>query len=202
MKPIKKIKEKIRRYSKRKMDAKISRAEGYAQGSEDATSELMRQIHALNTRIAQVTDENLKIEENLRSHYEDRTNLLESRYTEKCKKCMQTTEAERERLRKIQNMILDLMQQFNVVFMKVFKHADLIVDEHDNVLKSSARIKASKETLMIIKNDADKILQKVLPLTSISFTENSIVSNTEIQIPAQALSDNSTKSKGKTAKQH
>jgi hypothetical protein len=83
--------------------------------------------------------------------------------------------------------------------MKVFKYADLVVDEHDNIIKSSARIKSSREALMSIKNDANKILQKVLPLTSITLTEDSLLNNTEIYIPNQSLTDTSSK-KGKSNK--
>lgn len=173
MQIIKKTKDKIREHIKRRSDAKIARVEGYAQGTEDASKELMRQVRALNTRIGELTQENLLIEERLRNHYNERTDILESRHTEKCKKCMLITEAERERLRKNQNMILDLIQKFNIVFMKVFKHANLVVDEHDNIIKSSGRVKASRDILLGIKSEADKIIQKVLPLTSTNITEDS-----------------------------
>jgi hypothetical protein len=171
MKILKKLKASTRQQVKRKMNAKIARVEGYAQGCEDTSNELIQQIKSLNTTITKLTNENLKVEEGLRQHYEDRTNVLEGRYTEKCKKCMLATEAERDRLRVNQDLILDLIQNFNLVFVKVFKHIAVVVDEHDNMIKSSARIKSSKEILMGIKSEAEKIIQRVLPLTPISQTE-------------------------------
>lgn len=191
MKIIKKIKDNVRKRRKRREDVKLARTEGYAEGCEDTTNELMRQIKALNNSVTHLTEENLRIEEHLRQHYEDRTNILENRYTDKCKKCMLATEAERERLRKNQNLILDLIQKFNVVFMKVFKHANLVVDEHDNIIKSSGRVKSSREILVGIKTEADKIIQKVLPLTSISLTENCVLNEEEIQTTIHSLVDKS-----------
>lgn len=202
MKLLKKLKDNARKQNKRRTDAKVARAEGYAQGCEDASNELMRQVKSLNATITQLTDDNLKIEERLRHHYEDRTTILENRYTDKCKKCMLTTEAERERLRKNQNLILDLIQKFNVVFMKVFKHASLVVDEHDNIIKSSGRVKSSRDILMGIKAEADKIIQKVLPLTSISLTETSLQSEESTQPTIHALNDDTQKLKNKSLKQH
>ena len=203
MKLFKRLKTEARQRVKKKMDAKLAKAEGYSQGSEDVSNELMRQIKALNARISQLNTENLDMEEDLRQHYGERTNLLESRYTDKCKKCMITTEAERERLRKNQNMILDLIQKFNVVFMKVFKHTSLVVDEHDNIIKSSGRVKTSRDILMGIKAEADKIIQKVLPLTSIARTEDVFQPEVEIQQLSQTLPNtNFNKSKNKPTKQH
>ena len=199
----KKLRDKIRRRSRQRLDAKAARAEGYSQGSEDTSNELMRQIRSQNSRITHLTAENLKIEENLRLHYEERTNLLETRYTEKCNQCMTTTDAERERLRKNQNMILDLIQTFNVVFVKVYKHTNLITDEHDNIIKSSGRVKASRETLLCIKNEADKIMQKVEPLVSIHLTENDQEHSVEFQLPTANNYDKSkNKIKDKSNKQH
>ena len=86
---------------------------------------------------------------------------------------MNMTESERERLRNTQNTLLDLLQRFNMVFMKVFKHTNLVGDEHDTILKSSSRIKASRDILLQIRSEADDIIKKALPLLSITTTEGS-----------------------------
>ena len=183
MKFFKKIKDNSRTKNKKITNIKVARADGYAQGCEDTSNELIKQIKSLNHRISQLTQDNLKIEENLRHHYEDRINILETRYTSKCKKCMEATESERDRLRKSQDLILDLIQKFNVVFVKVFKHASAVVDEYDNMIKSTCRVKSSKDVLLDIRAEADKIIQSVLPLVPVSQTENLLEDTGEIHRP-------------------
>ena len=89
------------------------------------------------------------------------------------------TESERDRLRTTQNILLDVIQRFNMVFMRVFKHTNLVGDEHDIILKSSSRIKASRDILLQIRTEADEIIKKALPLLSVTMTEGAVESSTK-----------------------
>lgn len=162
---------RFRTYAKRFSDSKLAWAEGYAKGVDEATITMTNQLNALTNRMSELSQENLNMEEKLRGTYDERLGIIDRRYTDKCKECMKTTESERERLRKTQNMMLDLIQKFNIVFMKVFKHANLVVDEHDTIIKSSGRVKASRDILLSIKTEADEIIKKALPLVGIQITE-------------------------------
>jgi len=167
----KKVKEKIHLHFLLKKDTSLARVEGYSRGVDDTTASLSKKITNLTKRIGELTEENLRMEEKLRSVYAERNDILEARRTKQCKECMSVTERERERLRTNQNLILDLIQKFNVVFMKIYKHANLVVDEHDTIIKSSGRVKASKDILLTIKVEADELIKKILPLTDIRLTE-------------------------------
>lgn len=167
--------EAVKSYFRRIKDARLARAEGYAAGTDDATRQITKQIKSLTNRISYLTTENLQMEERVRKVYEERLDILEKRHTKNCKECMQATEFERERLRNNQNVLLDLIHRFNIVFMKVFKHANLVVDEHDNIIKSSGRVKASRDVLLSIKSEADQIIKKAMPLLSVEIVETGVI---------------------------
>ena len=165
---------KIKNYFKRVLDAKLARAEGYADGVNESTKRLAPKLNAMTERIGVLSSENLNMEAKLRKIYDERIAILESRQTKNCKDCMGLTESERERLRNTQNILLDVIQRFNIVFMKVFTHTNLVGDEHDSIIKSSARIKASRDILLQIKTEADEIIKKSLPMLSITTTEGAV----------------------------
>lgn len=164
-------KENFSSYIRKKQDVELARSEGFAAGSSSAAKEFIPKIKEQTQCISELTKENLEMEEKLRKLYNERVEVLDNRYTKKCEDCMRFTDKERERLRKDQNSILDLIQNFNMIYMKLFKHASLIIDEHDNIIKSSGRVKASRDTLTSIRTEANNIIQKALPLVGIEITE-------------------------------
>jgi hypothetical protein len=169
---------KIRNYIRRVMDVRLSRAKGYADGVNESTRKLAPKLNEMTERIGVLSRENLNMEANLRKIYDERIAILESRQTKNCRDCMGITESERNRLRNTQNMLLDTIQRFNIVFMRVFTHTNLVGDEHDIIIKSSARIKASRDILLQIKTEADEIIKKSFPMLSVTMTEKAVESST------------------------
>jgi hypothetical protein len=167
LKYLKNKRDKIQNYFIKIDNAKLSWTEGYGTGVEETTRILKDQINSLTERMTSLTNENLAMEEKLRVTYNDRLATLDGQYTENCKKCMEMTNQERERMRQNQNIILDLIHTFNLIYMKVFKHASLVIDEHDTIIKASGRIKASRDILTGIRQEADEIIKKALPYVGI-----------------------------------
>jgi len=175
--------EGVSNYFRKKQDAELARAEGFASGTTVASTEFTSKIKNLTHSIAELTEENIVMEKKLRTVYDERVDVLDTRYTKKCDDCMRATDRERKRLRKNQNAILDLIQNFNIVYMKLFKHASFIMDEHDNIIKSSGRVKASRDTLTVIRKEANSLIQTALPLLGIDVTEkmeNKLLQHDEI----------------------
>jgi len=175
-------KNQIISYRRRVVDATLARAEGYAGGIEVATTQLTSKIQKLTESLNEQASDNLRMgdklrrehehrEDKLRISYEERVDILEKRHTKNCKECMETTEMERERLRNNQNSLLNLIQSINMTYMKLFKHSSLIADEHDSIIKSSGRVKASRDMLLMIRKEIDDLVKKALPTLDITETE-------------------------------
>ena len=61
---------KIKNYFKRVLDAKLARAEGYADGVNESTKRLAPKLNAMTERIGVLSKENINMEANLRKIYD------------------------------------------------------------------------------------------------------------------------------------
>jgi len=174
---IKTKRDKIKNYFVKINNSKLSWTEGYSVGVDETTRILKEQINSLTERMNLLVNENLSMEEKLRATYNERLATLDNQYTENCKKCIEMTNLERDRMRNNQNIILDLIHNFNLIYMKVFKHANLVIDEHDTIIKASGRIKASRDILTGIRQEADEIIKRALPYVGIEGDDTKMLDN-------------------------
>lgn len=147
------------------------KTKAYAQGCDETSQKLAKTIQSLTDRIEQLSKASLESEKNLRKAYEEKVALLQDSQLEKCRNCMASTEAERERLRKRQNLIADLIERLSIVFTKLSKHEDLVLDAQENILRNASRVRSSREVLLKIKEEFDVLVKESIPLLSIEMSE-------------------------------
>jgi len=149
-------------------DANNAISESYEKGREEANEKFQGQIKAYNDRIAELTQETVRLDERLRRIHEERLDNIEDRWTRKCKLCKVHTEEERKRLRAMQNVISTYISDFTEVFNMLYKHAVFVENEHDTILKSAARVQNSRASLESIRKEANVIINKIEPLLQLT----------------------------------
>jgi len=166
--------KKLYRAYKYMEEAEVELLKAYERGKAEAITAFKSQVVEYNKRIAELTEETLHLDEKLRRIYEERISAIDQRWTKRCQMCSQHVEQERNRLRTIQNAISKYMNEFTLVFNKLFKHAVFVETAHDTMLTSAAQVKASKEMLNGIKAEAQNIINQVEPLLRVEENENNI----------------------------
>ena len=100
--------------------------------------------------------------------------LLQESMLEKCKNCMISTEAERDRLRRRQSLISDLIEKLSIVFTKLSKHEDLVLDAQESILRNAGRVRSSRDVLLQIREEFDTIVRESIPLLTIEMSETPV----------------------------
>lgn len=143
-------------------------AEEYSRAVDETTMRFKERLITATDRIAELTQDTVRLDEKLRVIHEERLDNIEGRWTEKCKACREHLEVERSRLRSMQDTISKYISEFTIVFNKLFKHATFVGAAHDTILTSAAQVKASQDMLVGIQKEAQIIINKVEPLLQIT----------------------------------
>jgi hypothetical protein len=164
----------VRKYLQNIKEIEKEKAAEYARGCQETSARLSASITLMNNRLDELTKASLSREKDIQAAYDSKVELLQANQLEKCSNCMATTEAQRERLRKAQNGTLDLMEKLNHIFLRLFQHADLVIDAQDDILRKAGLIKTSREILVGIKKEFDTVKKDGTPLLAIDITEQPI----------------------------
>ena len=165
--------EKIKKYFQDIKDIELSKAAAYARGLEEASSKFLSQQKSMTHRISELTKQNNDTELRIRKSADERIAQMEALHDTKCATCRQTVEEERQRFVKRQNLLAKKIADFDAVWMSMYQHANLIIDEHDVLLRSSGRLVASRNVLTTFKKQVDTIMEESAPLLSIELTDGS-----------------------------
>ena len=165
--------ENIKKYFENIREIDAIKAQCYARGQEDASARFISQQKSMTTKIEELTRQNNDTERRVRNAADDRIKRLEKMHDEKCNSCRQTLEEERQRLVKRQNLLSKKMSNFDDVWMSMYTHANMIIEEHDTLLRSSGRLVASRNVLSGFKTQVDEIMKESAPLLSIELTDSS-----------------------------
>jgi len=174
MEILEKIIHPIKKYFQTIEEIEALKMAAYGKGCDETSQKLSRTIQSLTSRIEELTKESLAREKNIQTAYTSKVDLLQDSQLEKCKNCMLTTEAERDRLRKRQNLIADLIERLTIVFTKLSKHEDLVLDAQENILRNAGRVRNSKEVLLKIREEFDILVKEAIPLLAIEMSETPI----------------------------
>ena len=157
----------VKKYLNEKRDIESIRVQAYAQGQETAAARFMSQQKSMTDKIQELTNQNIAIEKRIRESADMRIDTLEILHREKCTSCSKNVEEERQRLMKRQGLLADKISKFDEVWMKMYQHANNIIDEHDMLLRSSGRVVASRNILLTFKKRIDEVMEESMPLLSI-----------------------------------
>ncbi len=172
-----KIFEPLKKYLNEIRDIESIRAQAYAQGQENASVRFINQQRSMTNKIQELTNQNIAIERRLRESADQRVDTLDRMQREKCNSCRQNLEDERQRLIKRQGLLASKISKFDEVWMKMYQHANNIVDEHDVLLRASGRLVASRNVLLDFKKRIDEVMEDALPLLSIELHDGSETKN-------------------------
>jgi predicted phage tail protein len=167
----KRIFEPILKYFQNIENIEAIKKEEYVRGCTDTAIQFAENSKKQNDYISKLTIENLKNtqnlekvnlehEQNLRDTYNKRIQELEDRHSDMCKSCKSVTDEERKRLNRMQDALAQRNFESGEMFMKLFKVASRIAEEHSTIMQSTARAIASKNELTSIKNEMDVLVKK------------------------------------------
>lgn len=162
-----KLFEPIKKYLNEIRDIESIRAQAYAQGQETASARFMSQQMSMTNKIQELTNQNIAIEKRIRESADLRVDTMEKMHREKCTSCSKNVEEERQRLIKRQGLLANKIAKFDEIWMKMYQHANNIIDEHDVLLRSSSRLVASRNILLTFKKRIDEVMEESMPLLSI-----------------------------------
>ena len=157
----------FKKFLNEKRDIESIRAQAYAQGQETASARFISQQNSMTNKIQDLTNQNIAIEKRIRESADSRIDTLEGLHREKCNSCTKNVEEERQRLMRRQGLLADKIAKFDEVWMKMYQHANNIIDEHDMLLRSSSRLVASRNILLTFKKRIDEVMEESMPLLSI-----------------------------------
>jgi len=165
--------EKIKQYFEQVKEINSIKAQFYAKGQEDASTRFLSQQKSMTTKIEELTKQNNDMELRIRNSADERIKRMEKMHDDKCNSCRQNLEDERQRLLKRQNQLAKRMSEFENVWMTMYTHANTIIDEHSNLLRSSGRLVASRDVLLGFKRQIDGIMRESVPLLSVEMHDSS-----------------------------
>jgi hypothetical protein len=174
--------EKIKKYFERVEEIEAIKVQEYAKGQDEASSRFLTQMKNMTHKIEELTKQNNETEFRVRTAADERIKRIEKLHDEKCTACRQNLEDERQRLIKRQNLLAKKTSEFEDVWMSMYTHANMIIEEHDNLLRSSGRLVASRNILSGFKRRVDEIMEEAAPLLSIELTDSA--HDKQIDLPA------------------
>jgi hypothetical protein len=174
--------EKIKKYFERVEEIEAIKVQEYAKGQDEASSRFLTQMKSMTHKIEELTKQNNETEFRVRTAADERIKRIEKLHDEKCTACRQNLEDERQRLIKRQNLLAKKTSEFEDVWMSMYTHANMIIEEHDNLLRSSGRLVASRNILSGFKRRVDEIMEEAAPLLSIELTDST--HDKQIDLPA------------------
>lgn len=153
-------------------DADIALTREYSRGINDATCKVKSQLGTALDTISKVSHEAMETSKNLSEGFRASLTDEENRWQSKCKMCKQSVDAERYKLRSIQDSLREALNQFSEIYGKLFKHASFVDSAHDTILNSTAQVKASKNILEKIGDEYDSFKDRIHPILNISIEDN------------------------------
>jgi len=144
------------------------RHDSYTKGCLDTAAKLQRRVDELLSLIDKMTSDNiknmeireqavLKHEQELRDQYNTQITMVETRYSDNCTECKKNTDAERQRLRSLQNKMADFLHQAEEIYRKLYTQATLIADETGTITQAAVRTVTAKNELEHLKDDMVKL---------------------------------------------
>ncbi len=164
--------EKIKKYFEKIKEIEAIKVQYYAKGQEEAAARFLSQQKSMTHKIEELTRQNNETEFRVRTAADERIKRTEKLHDEKCTACRQNLEDERQRLIRRQNLLAKKTSEFEDVWMSMYTHANMIIEEHDNLLRSSGRLVASRNVLSGFKRRVDEIMEEAAPLLSIELTDS------------------------------
>jgi hypothetical protein len=146
---------------------RVKVAEAYARGCDETAASFIEQQQKMTNKIKDLSDQNIEMESALRKQADDRIKNLEKMHAIQCKDCRNNLEAERQRMVRQQGALADKMAKVDELVIRLMQHANVIIDEHDNILRSSGRIVSHRNVLTDFKREADSIMIESIPLLEI-----------------------------------
>lgn len=165
--------ESIKKYFENIKEIDAIKAQFYAKGQEEASARFLNQQKSMTQKISELTKQNNDTELRVRTSADERIKRMEELHDAKCNTCRQTLEEERQRLVKRQNLLAKKISDFEAVWMNMYQHANMIIEEHDILLRASGRLVASRNVLSTFKKQVDIIMEESAPLLSIELTDSS-----------------------------
>ena len=156
-------------------DAEIALTKEYTRGVNDTMSKVKSQLNGALDTISKISQDAMSTSQNLSESFRTSISDEETRWVNKCKLCKKSMDAERYRIRQIQDELRDSMNHFSEIYSRLFKHASFVDSAHETILNSTAQVKASKHVLETIGKDYDSFKDRTAKIMELSIEDNQYV---------------------------
>jgi hypothetical protein len=158
------------------------KAQEYIRGCDDTTGNFLKQMKSVQKKIDDLSIKNIEDETRFRNAADKRVERHEEAHNVKCKICRESLEESRQRLVRRQQQLAEKMSKLDQVWLKMYQHAAILIEEHDTILRSSSRITSARNVLVGFKKDIDIIMEEAAPLLSMELSDSSEDKKAEIII--------------------
>ena len=155
----------------------IYKNQEYMRGVNTASSQFINEQREMMNKITELSSQNLSMEKRVRESSDARIKQLEDIHSIKCSACRNNLENERKRLIHKQALLADRMDKVYGIYKKLAAHSELLVEEHMQIMQSSAKVASSRDFLVTFRRDMDEILSSAEPLLSVELVDSQIVAD-------------------------
>jgi len=168
----------------------------FAENAKKQNDYLNKLIKENLENIKKLEKTNLEHEQALREAYDNRIKELEERHADLCRSCKDVTDGERRRLNRMQDALAQRNFESAEMFMKLFKVATRIAEEHSTIMHSTARAIASKNELSVIKSEMDALVKKSDLLLATEISERALVDAVPQEQIIEAINEQNKNTEG------
>jgi hypothetical protein len=150
-------------------------AEAYMKGVNNTSKDLLVQITEMKNQVKKNIEKNIEDEKALKDEYrkkeinlkkenDDILQEKDKRHKDQCEKCQQTTDAEREYLRKLQNVLTAQLKKLDYMFSRVEQYLETVKDAHDTIMYNAGRVTSVDHMIVSLKKDFKELATFSTPL--------------------------------------
>lgn len=143
----------------------------YTRGVNETVSTVKSQLSEAMGSINKISHDAVTTAQDLSESFRKGILDEEMRWKKKCDLCKKQVDADRRKMKMIQEDLLLAFTEFSSIYAKLFKHAAFVDSAHDTILNSTAQVKASKGMLENIRKEYTDFKERVTPLTEISIED-------------------------------
>lgn len=143
--------------SNNEIQKRISKA--YADGINDATRDLQKNIETAQKRISALTNELIEQEHKYRNLYQKQITEYQNLMKSKCNKCQAINDEERNYLRSMQHILATQLKKIDYMFSRIYEYLENVKTSHHEIMLNAGKVSAMDYMVKNIENDLKALIK-------------------------------------------